>query len=176
MFGTAAVSPATDMGDASSPLLNNNNDDHWTAKNNNNFHQQYKEDSDPELARTQSTSTTPFSYDGGTYDINGGGPGGGLSFDNDEDDEHHRPPSCCPQLLKSTLAILLALGALSASIICIVYQPIHPLDESIVIYVMCGLCILNCVWMIRNEKYFMFTLPSKFEGGVCSLCHDEFCV
>ena len=156
MFGTA-VSPAPDMGDASSPLLNNNNDP-WAAKNNNNLHQQYKEDLDPELARTQSTSaTTPFSYEGGTSydDINGGG-----SFDNNVDDDHHR--SMCPQLLKSSLAILLALGALSASILCIIYQPLYPLDESIVVYVMCGLCILNCLWIIRNEKYFMFTLPSKF--------------
>ena len=76
-------------------------------------------------------------------------------------DEDEASSSCCPQWLKSVIALLIAGGGIALSVLCFVYTPVDPLHESIWVYIMAGLCLLNSLIMFKNERTFMFTLPSE---------------
>lgn len=69
--------------------------------------------------------------------------------------------TCCSQLLRSIVAVLIAAGGIAASVLCFVYTPVDQLEFSIWVYIMGGTCILNAIVMIKNEKSFLITLPSR---------------
>ncbi len=76
-------------------------------------------------------------------------------------DDDEASSSCCPQWLKSVVALLIAGGGIALSVLCFVYTPVDPLQESIWVYIMAGFCLLNSFIMLKNERTFMFTLPSE---------------
>lgn len=78
-------------------------------------------------------------------------------------DDDEASSSCCPQWLKSVVALLIAGGGIALSVLCFVYTPVDPLQESIWVYIMAGFCLLNSFIMLKNERTFMFTLPSEYE-------------
>ena len=93
---------------------------------------------------------------------------GGSSVKLDYDDDGN---TCCPQFLKSAVAVLIALGGITASVLAFVYTPVDPLTSSIWVYIMGAICILNALVMIRNEKNFLFNMP----GESPYLCAHDMC-
>jgi len=103
-------------------------------------------DGDPEAHyRTPPTSTSSSSE----IDSHGGS----SNYDDSK--------TCCPQLLRSVVAVLIAAAGAAASILTFVYTPVDPLISSIWVYIMGGLCLLNSIIMLKNEKFFLFTLPTS---------------
>ena len=134
---TSLYDEGTPADDISSPLLGKA----LGNKTMNKFH-----DEDPEAHfRTPPTSTSSSSE----IDSHGG-----SGIDNDS-------KTCCPQLLRSVVAVLIAAAGAAASILTFVYTPVDPLISSIWVYIMGGVCLLNSIIMLKNEKFFLFTLPSE---------------
>ena len=92
---------------------------------------------------------------------------GGSSVKVDYDDGK----TCCPQFLKSAVAVLIAVCGITFSVLAFVYTPVNPLSSSIWVYIMGAICILNALVMIRNEKFFLFSMP----GESPYLCAHDMC-
>lgn len=93
-----------------------------------------------------------------------------TSYDDDMSDEGKH--GCCPQWLRSLSVALLGGGGIAASVCCFIYTPVHPLNRSVLVYIMGGFCILNAIIMMLNEKKFLFTLPES-RGAVMNLIEDR---
>ncbi|KAL7545952.1 hypothetical protein ACHAWF_009315 [Thalassiosira exigua] len=99
-------------------------------------------------------------------------PTGGASFNPHADAEvisrggssmkgYDNVKTCCPQILKSVLAVAIACAGAAFSVLCFLSVPVQPLNMSIWVYIMGGLCLFNSLIMIWNEKSFLFTLPTS---------------
>jgi len=72
--------------------------------------------------------------------------------------------TCCPQILKSLMAVLIAAAGIAASVLCFIYTSTSStdlLEYSAWVYIMGSICVVNSLILMKNEKTFLFTLPTS---------------